>query len=112
LERVAGDIEKRPEHYFKMFEVQIDDAHLKMWEQRYLYPLLCQIVIWWESIKQNPFDPWIGVDGQPNPHHYLRPFGIYDPMSHGLGDYFNRVVNGIDVGLEPNCDVFPELAEP
>lgn len=111
LDRIAADIEARPEHYFKMFKVDIDDEHLKMWEQRYFYPLLCQIVIWWESVKKNPFDPWIGEDGQPNPHHYLRPFGVYDPMSHGLGEYFNRVVNGTDVGLVPNCSVFPELDE-
>ncbi len=109
LDRIAADIEERPDHYFKMFEVEIDDAHLKMWEQRYFYPLICQIKIWWDSIKHNPFDPWVGEDGQPNPHHYLRPFGIYDPMSHGLGEYFVRVVNGIDAGLTPNSDVFSEL---
>ncbi len=111
LDRIAKDIEERPEHYFKMFEVEIDDAHLAMWEARYFRPLVSQIVVWWESIKHNPFDPWTLENGQPNPHHFLRPFGVYDPMSHGLGDYYVRVVNGIDAGLTPNSDVFPELKD-
>ena len=111
LQRIATNIEKRPEHYFKMFEVEIDDAHLEHWRQRYLDPLISQICIWWESIRNHPFDPWVLDTGEPNPHHFLRPFGVYDPMSQGTGDYFGRIVQGHDAGLERSETCFPELVD-
>ena len=128
LNRIKKDIEDRPDHYFKMFEVDISHEDVQRWVTRYLDPLLCQVCIWWESIKHNPFDPWTTPDPRvvnweglsedlkekslvANPHHFLRPFGVYDAMSHGLGDYFSRVVHGTDQGLEFNAEIFPELNE-
>lgn len=124
VKRICSDIEARPDHYFKMFEVEIDDNHLKEWEHRHFDPLVSQLTIWWESIKNNPFDPWLtqrrnvqvldGLDPNElvgNPHHYVRPFGVYDPMSHGLGDYFVRITQGHDAGLIRNTEIFPELEE-
>ena len=49
-----------------------------------LVPLIESVVLWWESIKKNPFNPWVTEDGKPNPHHYVRPFGVYSPMAHGM----------------------------
>lgn len=104
IERIRDDIQKRPEHYFKMFEVEITEEHIELWKTQYLDPLICQIVLWWESIKSDPFNPWtvVGEDGtpRPNPHHYIRPFGIYDAMSRGIGDYFGPIVLGSNEGYE------------
>jgi len=111
LNRIKKDIEDRPEHYFLMLEVLMDEVHLADWKYRFLDPMLSQICIWWESIKKNPFDPWTGADGLPNPHHFIRPFGIYDPMSMGVGEYFLKVVNQTDAGLDRVDSCFPELED-
>lgn len=123
VERIVEDIRKQPEHYFKMFEVEISKESIELWKTRYLDPLLCQLSLWWESIKHNPFQPWttpagrrVGPKGKslpeelvPNPHHFLRPFGVFDPMSQGVGDYFGRIVHNTDVGLQIEDELFPEL---
>ena len=111
IEEVSKDIDNRPEHYFKMFEVDIDDEHLEMWKKLHLDPILSSLCIWWDSIKSNPFDPWVLEDGTPNPHHTIRPFGVYDPLSRGVGDFFGRIVHGTDVGLDIDHNLFPELEE-
>jgi hypothetical protein len=123
LDRLSKDIESRPEHYFKMFEIPIEQKYVTEWVVKYFDPLICHICLWWESIRHNPFDPWTtpvknlsglvgldpGVGLVPNPFHYARPFGVYDPMTNGLGDYFSRVLEGHDAGLIANQPVFPEL---
>jgi hypothetical protein len=109
IKRIISDIEDRPEHYFKMFEVGIDDHHLEQWRIRYFDPIISQVILWWESIKHDPFNPWVGKDGLPNPHHSIRPFGIFDSMSQGIGDYFGRIVQGHDVGLVRDVNCFREL---
>jgi hypothetical protein len=67
------------------------------------------VVVWWESIKSDPFNPWVDEQGKPNPHHFQTPFGIYDPMTLGVGDYFDYVTSGFKLGLEQIETCFPEL---
>lgn len=123
IQRIVNDIESRPDHYFKMFSAEISHQDIQNWVAKYLNPLLCQVALWWESIKHNPFDPWttpkrnLGIAKDPedakvlvqNPHHFLAPFGVYNPMSTGLGEYFGKVTYGVDSGLRYDPDVFPEL---
>lgn len=121
LRRIRDDVESRPEHYFLMLEIDMDTKHLEEWRLRFFDPVISQICLWWESIKHNPFDPWttpsgnIGLSGTDpqvlvqNPHHFLRPFGIYDPLATGVGDYFLKIVNATNAGLVETDEPFPEL---
>lgn len=96
-------------HYFKRYEVELSSTDITNFYNRTLVPLLENVVIWWESIKSNPFNPWVDEQGKPNPHHYQTPFGIYDPMTLGVGDYFDYVTSGSKLGLEEVETSFPEL---
>ena len=111
LKRVRDDIEKRPEHYFVRHRVDFAPNDLNNFVQKVLQPLLENVAVWWESIKHDPFHPWTLLDGSINPHHYQRPFGVYDTMSKGKGDYFDYVTRGSRVGLSVQNTLFPELAD-
>ena len=109
LKRIADDVSDRPEHYFKRFENEFYPGAISHFATQTLVPLIESVVLWWESIKKNPFNPWVTEDGKPNPHHYVRPFGVYSPMAHGIGDFFEYVTTGNPVGLIKKKTCFPEL---
>lgn len=110
LNRINDDIAKQPEHYFKRYEISLTPTDIANFVNQTLDPLLDQVAVWWESIKLNPFNPWVtGEDGKPNPHHWTRPFGIFDPMTLGKGDYFEFITTGNRSGLETIESPFPEL---
>jgi hypothetical protein len=109
LNRINDDIASQPDHYFKRYEIELSPDDIKNFVHQTLDPLLDQVAVWWESIRLNPFNPWVGGDGKPNPHHWTRPFGIFDPMSFGKGDYFEFITTGNRSGLAPIESPFPEL---
>lgn len=104
-EHIASD----PSHYFKRYEVELTPSDISKFYNETLVPIVENIVVWWESIKANPFNPWVDQDGKVNPHHYRTPFGIFDPMTIGVGDYFDYVTSGSELGLERVSTAFPEL---
>lgn len=109
LERVNKDISKRPDHYFFRVYNDIDKSIIANFNRTTLFPLIESVVTWWESIKNDPFNPWVTGEGKPNPLHYARPFGVFDPMSIGLGDFFEYVTTGLPHGLSKIATCFPEL---
>jgi hypothetical protein len=111
LARVEKDIKKRPEHYFHRWEHSLTQTDIESWKRRTLDPLLRAVAAWWESIQHDPFDPWVLENGDPNPHHFEKPFGITDPMTFGRGDFYRLLVEGNDLGLVRLKTAFPELEE-
>lgn len=117
IERVDKDIESRPDWYF--FRHQHDPKSfphdLEQWQLRTLNPNLEAVCEWWESIRANPLNPWViqGPNGEllANPNHWERPFGIYDNMTLGKGDFYDYLVKGSNLGIEFVNDIFPELEE-
>lgn len=109
LTRLNEHISKDPSHYFKRYEVELVKSDITKFFNTTLVPLVENIVVWWESIKSDPFNPWVDEQGKPNPHHYQTPFGIFDPMTIGVGDYFDYVTSGLLIGLERVETAFPEL---
>lgn len=125
VQRIHDDIKERPRHYFMRWKVDLTEADLKFWVERTLNPVLERIVTWWESIKHNPFDPWTtpapnapwegnaeNEDLVPNPHHYERPFGIYDSSQFSArGDFFEPLARNNYFGYYQRSVPFPELEE-
>lgn len=113
-EEIAKDVDNalatnEMSHYFKRYEVELTPSDIANFYTKMLVPMLESVVVWWESIKSNPFNPWVDEQGKPNPHHYQTPFGIFDPMTIGVGDYFDYVTSGSRLGLEEIETCFPEL---
>jgi len=123
LERLRDDIEKTPGHFFMRWELPLPPGHIVKWRTEVFDPLLMQLWMWWESIKHDPFSPWttaaknVGVTEAafgpdkmiPNPHHWLKPFGVYDPLTTGKGDFFNLITRNNKVGLTYGNPPFAEL---
>lgn len=107
--RLNDHIANDPSHYFKRYSVELASSDISSFFSKTLVPLLENVVVWWESIKANPFEPWVDHEGKPNPHHFQTPFGIFDPMTIGVGDYFDYVISGSEIGLERVSTAFPEL---
>lgn len=91
LARIQQDVEDKPNDYFMRWHVAIREKDLLDWEARSLNPMLEQVWVWWDSIKQNPLDPW------KSPHHFINPEGLY--TRYGKSRYFDLLTRGAPVGL-------------
>ena len=47
----------------------------------------------------------------PNDLHWMRPFGVYDPMTTGVGDFFDLITRNRRLGTTSGNKVFTELPE-
>jgi hypothetical protein len=93
-----------PEQTFYRWSYAVGTKDLEAFRQKVMTPLLTTIANWWDSIAADPFNPW------GSPLHYIRPFGVYDPLANGLGgSYFFYVSTGSKAGLKTVNTVFPEL---
>lgn len=107
---------QQSEHYFYRWQVPISSDMVDNFARHCLFPLLEQVCDWWESIRENPFDPWhtVGDDGDQviNQQHWRLPYGIYNSIYGGFrGDYFNYLSTGSRAGLRQIDNLFPELEE-
>lgn len=91
-ERVGTDIRSRPEHYFMRWETTIDMDDLERYMDQTLNPILLGIVKWWESIKKNPQRPFEDENGNPNPEHWVRPFGMYAGSPLDIANEFKEII--------------------
>jgi len=123
--RVASLIAQDPKYNFFQWDVQLSDGDVNRFRQRTFDPLMEQLCDWWDSIKANPFDPWItyapvsGRYGAPNTTvrqttnklHWQAPWGVYNGMYDGFrGDYFEYLAKGRKSSVEQSEVLFPELA--
>jgi len=112
VDRVHDDVLDRPEWYFMRYTVQLIDTDLEKWVQHQFNPILYRLCMWWDSIRHDPFDPWVTKDGRPNLQHFQRPFGVYDALGvGGRGEYYELLTKGSYFGLTQRADLFPELVD-
>jgi hypothetical protein len=116
---------------------EITEYELENFKSRQLNPVLYQITTWWDSIAKNPMNPFsttcdmchgegkelvlmgkkpvcrlCGGEGTvQNMQHYERPFGQYDSMEHGRGDFFDIIADENYFQYEQKQYAFPELEE-
>lgn len=113
LDRIKKMIVLSPEKYFIRFPVDVTDTDLLEFKVNVLFPQLEQLLDWWESIKSDPLNPQ--PIGKFNPHHFKRPFGVFDSLALGnRGDYFEFITSNHSnlKGLKQVSTAFPELEEP
>lgn len=110
VERIADEIRKQPNYYFYRLPYEFGPGALEKWKREELLPLLYQVYIWWKSIEKNPTNPWED-EGNINPFHGRKSFGIYDPMSQGKGEFFDLIVHGRTNDLVVDFEMFPELQD-
>lgn len=109
--KVYKGVRGEPEKSFFRWNIGMDDGDVRRFERMTLFPILEDLCDWWDSIKENPEDPWF-ANGKPNTKHCLRPHGVYDAMYDGLrGDFDQFLTRGSMVGLTTTDEMFPELVE-
>ena len=106
---IKNAVKADPEWFFHRFTQPITQHQIERFKKESLFPILEQLCDWWESIADNPFDPWttncpdgrVHIDYRiTNPLHFRRPLGIYDGMARGYtGDYHNYIFTGSMTGL-------------
>jgi hypothetical protein len=111
IERIKEDIQTQPDHYFKRYSYEFQKGQIEKWIREELNPLLVHVYLWWKSISKNPTVPWVDLDGNVNPFHGRKSFGVYDSMSQGKGDFYELIVNGRTSNLIFSKQLFPELEE-
>ena len=114
--RIGSDIRSRPDFYFMRWKVDISETDLNRFVEKSLDPLLCQLVMWWESIKDNPFDPWRTRSSvrksKKNELHYARPFGMFGGTTFDIANEFKEIVVNEDHSeYEQRKVCFPELED-
>ena len=91
IQRVQDDVVKRPEHYFMRWKVDLTQDDIDKWVTRSLDPILDQVYLWWQSIKENPFEPW------ESSLHYANPTALF--TRYGRSRYFDMITRGSTDGL-------------
>lgn len=122
MQRLGKVIEDNANDFFIRWSVGLTLQDIDTFNQRSLYPILEQLCDWWDSIKDDPFNPWyhrarvsngIGtpvIKSVPNTLHYQNPFGVFDPVALGMkGDYFDYLTGGSKRALFKIDTLSPEL---
>lgn len=109
--RVQQEIQKDPQRFFYRWIYQLSPKAISDFRQFTFDPVLRDFYLWWKSIEANPLDPWVDQNGQPNSRHYRRPFGVYDSLTNGEGDFFNVITRNSLVGITFGNEPFTELKE-
>tara|TARA_R110002020_G_scaffold115383_2_gene265299 strand:+ start:65 stop:1075 length:1011 start_codon:yes stop_codon:yes gene_type:complete len=91
IDRIQDDVVKRPQHYFMRWRVEFLSEDIKTWVSKSLNPILEQVMQWWESIQNNPFEPW------DSPLHYQNPTALF--TRYGRSRYFDLITKNTSVGL-------------
>ena len=119
-DRVAGEIKKKPDHFFMRWNTPISSADIDVFEETFLVPILNELCRWWEWVKVDPLNPFrYPTEGEVRSGyaniagggvHYRAPYGRYDPLAHGGSSDVDAFINtGSRVGLERVRTLFPEL---
>lgn len=128
LERLDGIIAADPKHFFLRIEHPVTSSHMDRWKKYTFNPLLISLIQWWESVKHDPFSPWVARNekGDPithvnldtgeelplaNPHHWMRPFGVFDNLTIGTGDFYEVVCQNRRNNVTLNNKPFQELID-
>lgn len=111
VSRIGQEINDNPSYYFYRLAYSFPPGAVEKWKREELIPLLYQVYIWWRSIEKNPTNPWEDAEGNINPFHGRKSFGIYDPMSNGKGEFFDLIIYGRKTNLVVDHEMFPELSE-
>lgn len=111
VERIQGEIQNDHNYYFKRIQYKFPPGSVEKWQREELIPLLYHVYMWWMSIKSNPTQPWVDENGEINPLHGRRSFGVYEPTVFGKGDFFDLIIHGRKNGLIEDNNMFPELED-
>jgi len=114
--RAADQMREDPSHHFKRWKVSIYKQDVERFKREVFNPLLEELLIWWDWIQANPFNPWEPRTDNPYEDqicpHYRSPWGAYNSLASGFrGSYFGLLTRGSKVGLERVSCLFPELEE-
>lgn len=102
--RCKADYLSRPDFYFHRWEISFSRNDVELWRTRSFEPLIRKLIQWWDSIKDNPFNPW------ESPHHWQKPFGMFNALASGRrGSFFDYLTSGSHTGLRQLTTAFPEL---
>ena len=122
LDRLGEQIKANPRNFFMRWYVPIRKKYVDDFKLKMFHPILESFLDWWESIEEDPFNPWITRQSLPagskpnyipNRLHYEYPHGIYNSIFAGYrGDFFDYLATGSERGLIRVKSLYPELAEP
>jgi hypothetical protein len=96
--RVAAVVAENPHEFFQRWHVELGANDVNDFVEQRLNPVLEQVLIWWDSIKDKPFDPFVNRDGTRNIHHFVNPEGLY--TKYGKSRYFELLTRGSMFGLK------------
>lgn len=99
--RIKEDIEKRPDYYFRRWEVNVLQSDLETFRRTVLDPALGVMLQWWESIKNHPFDRF------QSPYHFVNLSALY--TKYGPARMYGLMVLGKAWDYYTRSSVFPEL---
>ena len=115
--RLSGLIQGEPEYFFSRWTVYVTHQDQARFASQCLDPLLETVCDWWDSIKDDPFNPWVVPDRtanraiyKPNPHHWRHPYGVYNVLNEGGSSEVDEYLKtGSTLGLVKAERLFTEL---
>jgi len=107
--RLGAIINEDRDEFFARWTVEVTEADLKNFQDKFLNPYLEQLCDWWDWVttKTDPFQP----DDSPGYGvHWMTPYGFWNSLSEGgFSDIDAYIESGSEVGLRRTDNLFPEL---
>jgi hypothetical protein len=104
LDRVADDINKRPKHYFARWRVHLNKNSIPSFRQLTLDPTLRNLISWWGSIQDRPFERF-----RSKSHHLNLP--ALTSSRYGRSELYDLIIKKQRAGYFSRSVTFPELNE-
>lgn len=95
--------------FFFRCRAEVSQQDLDDFKNQCLNPVLEQLCDWWDSIKDDPFNPWM-THGKPNKYNFRWPYGVWNAKLEGRGTRLdNFMATGDMDGLQRVENLFTEL---
>ncbi len=96
-------IQKRPDWYFRTYEVTVSPGDIECFVETTLDPVLRQLLQWWDSISADPLSRW------GSPYHYRSLPALM--TRYGKAQLYNLMILGRKSEYFQRSSPFPELKE-
>jgi len=104
LSRIKKDVDKRPEHYFLRYNIQLTKEDIATFIRCTLDPMLRSFLDWYETISSDHMQRF------ESQLHFMNPNALVD--QYGKCDLFDLLVREARALYYCRREPFPELAEP
>lgn len=109
LKRIAEEIDKDPDSYFKRWQVDLVSSDIMQFVKRTLDPEIVNYLLWYDTVKKNPLRHQRWIEENKSPYHFQNLNALVG--KYGKAAMYDLIVNNSLRQYRIRSEVFPELED-